>query len=123
MVLSPLGAVQSPASTRSPSRLPRCSSCAAVRQHLDLSASQDLYPNQPNVQRYTVELNSPMFDALDFTTTNIGPFTPAIRTPPTPTQPPAPPYPLLPRRTTSTARSEPRPDTRNQTNNPLRQSV
>lgn len=52
-----------------------------------LRLAKDVYPNQPNVQRYTVELNSALFDPPDFTTTKIGPFTLAIRTASTPTPP------------------------------------
>ncbi|HNM84746.1 MAG: galactan 5-O-arabinofuranosyltransferase [Mycobacterium sp.] len=43
-----------------------------------LRLAEDVYPNQPNVRRYTVELNSALF-AEHFTVKNIGPFALAIR--------------------------------------------
>ncbi len=49
-----------------------------------LRLAKDVYPNQPNVKRYTIELNSALFDDPAFTVTDIGPFTLAIRTHPAP---------------------------------------
>src|SRR5277367_5320296 len=46
-----------------------------------LRLAEDVYPNQPNVRRYTVELNASMFDDPRFTVTTIGPFVLAIRKP------------------------------------------
>ena len=43
-----------------------------------LRLAEDVYPNQPNVRRYTVELDSALF-ADDFTVKDIGPFVLAIR--------------------------------------------
>ena len=43
-----------------------------------LRLAEDVYPNQPNVRRYTVELDSALF-AEHFSVTNIGPFVLAIR--------------------------------------------
>jgi len=43
-----------------------------------LRLAQDVYPNQPNVRRYTVELPSALF-AKHFTVTDIGPFVLAVR--------------------------------------------
>ncbi|OBF30004.1 galactan 5-O-arabinofuranosyltransferase [Mycobacterium sp. ACS4331] len=44
-----------------------------------LRLAEDVYPNQPNVRRYTVELDSALFDEPHFTTQTIGPFVLAIR--------------------------------------------
>ena len=46
-----------------------------------LRLAEDVYPNQPNVRRYTVELNAAMFADPRFTVTTIGPFVLAIRKP------------------------------------------
>ncbi|HXO55816.1 MAG TPA: galactan 5-O-arabinofuranosyltransferase [Mycobacterium sp.] len=46
-----------------------------------LRLAEDVYPNQPNVRRYTVELNASMFADPRFTVTTIGPFVLAIRKP------------------------------------------
>jgi len=46
-----------------------------------LRLAEDVYPNQPNVRRYTVELNASMFDDPRFTVTTIGPFVLAVRKP------------------------------------------
>ena len=43
-----------------------------------LRLAEDVYPNQPNVRRYTVELDAALFDK-HFTVTEIGPFVLAIR--------------------------------------------
>jgi galactan 5-O-arabinofuranosyltransferase len=44
-----------------------------------LRLAEDVYPNQPNVRRYTVELDAALFADAQFTVTNIGPFVLAIR--------------------------------------------
>jgi galactan 5-O-arabinofuranosyltransferase len=46
-----------------------------------LRLAGDVYPNQPNVRRYTVELNAAMFADPRFAVTTIGPFVLAIRKP------------------------------------------
>jgi len=46
-----------------------------------LRLAEDVYPNQPNVRRYLVELNAALFADSRFTVTNIGPFVLAIRKP------------------------------------------
>ncbi|MBV8863047.1 MAG: arabinofuranosyltransferase, partial [Mycobacterium sp.] len=46
-----------------------------------LRLAEDVYPNQPNVLRYMVELNAALFADTRFTLTNIGPFVLAIRKP------------------------------------------
>ncbi|MCV7029468.1 galactan 5-O-arabinofuranosyltransferase [Mycobacterium sherrisii] len=51
-----------------------------------LRLAEDVYPNQPNVRRYTVELRAALFDDPRFAVQTIGPFVLAIRTP---TAPPA----------------------------------
>ncbi|TXI50784.1 galactan 5-O-arabinofuranosyltransferase [Mycolicibacter arupensis] len=45
-----------------------------------LRLARDVYPNQPNVRRYTVELDTALFDGPGFTVRRIGPFVLAIRT-------------------------------------------
>nr|WP_062981311.1 galactan 5-O-arabinofuranosyltransferase [Nocardia anaemiae] len=40
-----------------------------------LRLAKDVYPNDPNVKRYTVSFPKELFDDPHFTTTNIGPFT------------------------------------------------
>ncbi len=42
-------------------------------------ARSDVYPNQPNVRRYHVELDSALFDDPRFDVSSIGPFVLAIR--------------------------------------------
>ena len=44
-----------------------------------LRLAEDVYPNQPNVRRYTVELDAELFAAPHFTVQTIGPFVLAIR--------------------------------------------
>lgn len=44
-----------------------------------LRLAEDVYPNQPNVRRYTVELDSALFDSPEFDVQTIGPFVLAIR--------------------------------------------
>jgi galactan 5-O-arabinofuranosyltransferase len=46
-----------------------------------LRLAEDVYPNQPNVRRYTVELNAAMFTGPRFAVTKIGPFVLAVRKP------------------------------------------
>src|SRR5271170_5893963 len=46
-----------------------------------LRLAEDVYPNQPNVRRYTVGLNAAMFADPRFTVTTIGPFVLAVRKP------------------------------------------
>jgi galactan 5-O-arabinofuranosyltransferase len=44
-----------------------------------LRLAEDVYPNQPNVRRYTVELNAAIFADPRFAVTTIGPFVLAVR--------------------------------------------
>jgi galactan 5-O-arabinofuranosyltransferase len=44
-----------------------------------LRLAEDVYPNQPNVRRYTVELDAKLFAEPYFSVTTIGPFVLAIR--------------------------------------------
>ncbi len=44
-----------------------------------LRLAEDVYPNQPNVRRYTVDLDAGLFAEPHFSVTNIGPFVLAIR--------------------------------------------
>lgn len=44
-----------------------------------LRLATDVYPNQPNVRRYTVDLDAGLFAGPNFTVKNIGPFVLAIR--------------------------------------------
>ncbi|MGY4708062.1 galactan 5-O-arabinofuranosyltransferase [Mycolicibacterium sp. CBM1] len=46
-----------------------------------LRLAEDVYPNQPNVRRYTVELDGNLFTAPHFTVKTIGPFVLAVRNP------------------------------------------
>jgi galactan 5-O-arabinofuranosyltransferase len=46
-----------------------------------LRLAQDVYPNQPNVRRYTVDFDASLFSGPDFTVKTIGPFVLAIRNP------------------------------------------
>ena len=46
-----------------------------------LRLAEDVYPNQPNVRRYTVELDAALFTDSRFSVTTIGPFVLAIRKP------------------------------------------
>ncbi len=47
-----------------------------------LRLAEDVYPNQPNVRRYTVELDAGLFVEPHFTVKTIGPFVLAIRNSP-----------------------------------------
>ncbi|EHB54850.1 hypothetical protein MycrhDRAFT_2044 [Mycolicibacterium rhodesiae JS60] len=46
-----------------------------------LRLAQDVYPNQPNVRRYTVDFDGTLFSGPHFTVKTIGPFVLAIRNP------------------------------------------
>jgi galactan 5-O-arabinofuranosyltransferase len=46
-----------------------------------LRLASDVYPNQPNVRRYHVELNSALFHDPRFDLSDVGPFVLAIRKP------------------------------------------
>ena len=46
-----------------------------------LRLASDVYPNQPNVRRYQVQLDSAIFDDPRFDVSDIGPFVLAIRKP------------------------------------------
>lgn len=45
-----------------------------------LRLAKDVYPNHPNVRRYTVDLDAALFDGPAFTVEKIGPFVLAVRT-------------------------------------------
>ncbi|MGD1240144.1 galactan 5-O-arabinofuranosyltransferase [Mycobacterium seoulense] len=47
-----------------------------------LRLAEDVYPNQPNVRRYTVDLRAALFDSTQFVVHSAGPFVVAIRKPP-----------------------------------------
>jgi galactan 5-O-arabinofuranosyltransferase len=44
-----------------------------------LRLAEDVYPNQPNVRRYTIELDAALFAGPHFTVKDIGPFVLAVR--------------------------------------------
>jgi galactan 5-O-arabinofuranosyltransferase len=46
-----------------------------------LRLAEDVYPNQPNVRRYTVDLRGALFDSPRFVVQSVGPFVLAIRKP------------------------------------------
>lgn len=46
-----------------------------------LRLAEDVYPNQPNVRRYTVDLDAALFSPPFFSLKDIGPFVLAVRTP------------------------------------------
>lgn len=46
-----------------------------------LRLAEDVYPNQPNVRRYAIDLDSALFDSPEFTVETVGPFVLAIRKP------------------------------------------
>jgi galactan 5-O-arabinofuranosyltransferase len=54
---------------------------AGATSSYTLRLAEDVYPNQPNVRRYTVELEAALFADPRFTVTTIGPFVLAIRKP------------------------------------------
>ena len=45
-----------------------------------LKLAKDVYPNHPNVRRYTVELDAALFSGPAFQVQKIGPFVLAVRT-------------------------------------------
>lgn len=47
-----------------------------------LRLAEDVYPNQPNVRRYTVDLRAALFDSPQFVVHGAGPFVVAVRKPP-----------------------------------------
>ncbi|MGB6209562.1 galactan 5-O-arabinofuranosyltransferase [Mycobacterium sp.] len=59
--------------------LMRHGGAAGATSTYTLRLAEDVYPNQPNVRRYTVELNAALFDDPRFTVTTIGPFVLAVR--------------------------------------------
>lgn len=52
-----------------------------ANNNYSLRLAEDVYPNQPNVRRYTVELRAALFDDPRFAVQSIGPFVLAIRRP------------------------------------------
>jgi galactan 5-O-arabinofuranosyltransferase len=54
---------------------------AGATSSYTLRLAEDVYPNQPNVRRYTVELDAALFADPRFTVTTVGPFVLAIRKP------------------------------------------
>jgi galactan 5-O-arabinofuranosyltransferase len=46
-----------------------------------LRLAEDVYPNQPNVRRYTIDLRGALFDSPRFAVQSVGPFVLAIRKP------------------------------------------
>ena len=46
-----------------------------------LRLAEDVYPNQPNVRRYTVDLDAGLFAEPHFSVTDVGPFVLAVRKP------------------------------------------
>jgi galactan 5-O-arabinofuranosyltransferase len=46
-----------------------------------LRLAEDVYPNQPNVRRYTLEFNAALFADPRFTVSTVGPFVLAVRKP------------------------------------------
>ncbi|KZS53352.1 arabinofuranosyltransferase [Mycobacterium kansasii] len=61
--------------------LMRRGSNAAGANTYTLRLAEDVYPNQPNVRRYTVDLKSALFADPRFSVDTIGPFVLAIRKP------------------------------------------
>jgi galactan 5-O-arabinofuranosyltransferase len=54
---------------------------AGTTSSYTLRLAEDVYPNQPNVRRYTVDFNAALFADPRFTVTTIGPFVLAVRKP------------------------------------------
>jgi galactan 5-O-arabinofuranosyltransferase len=52
-----------------------------ANNNFTLRLAEDVYPNQPNVRRYTVELRAALFDDPRFALQSVGPFVLAIRRP------------------------------------------
>jgi galactan 5-O-arabinofuranosyltransferase len=61
--------------------LMRRNGAGGVGDTYTLRLASDVYPNQPNVRRYHVELDSALFDDPRFDVSTIGPFVLAIRKP------------------------------------------
>lgn len=59
--------------------LMRRGGAAGATDTYTLRLAEDVYPNQPNVRRYTVELDAALFADPYFTVKSIGPFVLAIR--------------------------------------------
>ena len=59
--------------------LMRRGGAAGTSNTYTLRLAEDVYPNQPNVRRYTVELDAGLFSPPHFTVKTIGPFVLAIR--------------------------------------------
>jgi galactan 5-O-arabinofuranosyltransferase len=59
--------------------LMRRGGAAGSERTYTLRLAEDVYPNQPNVRRYTVELDSGLFAEPHFTVQSIGPFVLAVR--------------------------------------------
>jgi galactan 5-O-arabinofuranosyltransferase len=54
---------------------------AGATSRYTLRLAEDVYPNQPNVRRYTVAFNAALFADPRFTVTTVGPFVLAVRRP------------------------------------------
>ncbi|GLE51094.1 galactan 5-O-arabinofuranosyltransferase [Mycobacterium montefiorense] len=52
-----------------------------ANNNYSLRLAEDVYPNQPNVRRYAVELRAALFDDPRFAVQSVGPFVLAIRRP------------------------------------------
>ena len=61
--------------------LMRRGGAAGSTNTVTLRLAEDVYPNQPNVRRYTVDLDAGLFAEPHFSVKNIGPFVLAVRTP------------------------------------------
>ncbi|GAA5047319.1 galactan 5-O-arabinofuranosyltransferase [Nocardia callitridis] len=61
--------------TKTPWRAPDAFLFRRTGDNYTLRLARDVYPNDPNVERYTVTFPKPLFDTPHFTTTDIGPFT------------------------------------------------
>ncbi len=61
--------------------LMRRSGAAGTGDSYTLRLAEDVYPNQPNVRRYSVDLPADLFAAPYFAVKTVGPFVLAIRTP------------------------------------------
>ena len=59
--------------------LMRRGGAAGSSESFTLRLAEDVYPNQPNVRRYTVELPAALFASPNFKVSTIGPFVLAIR--------------------------------------------
>ena len=63
----------------SPWRAPQAFVFRSADENYTLRLSSDVYPNNPNVQLYTVAFPKKLFDSPEFSTENIGPFTVIVR--------------------------------------------